>query len=34
MSKVLVADDERGICAALSTVLEREGYEALYCQHR
>jgi DNA-binding NtrC family response regulator len=29
MNKVLVADDERGICEALSAVLAREGYQAL-----
>ncbi len=28
-NKVLVADDERGICEALAAVLEREGYQAL-----
>jgi nitrogen regulation protein NR(I) len=29
MSKVLVADDERGVCEALSAVLEREGCQPL-----
>ena len=29
MTKVLVADDERGVCEALAAVLEREGYEPL-----